>query len=81
MRNEVLDTVRESFRVLFLLQVPLLVAGVLAGGVSAIIQMVTSLQDSTVGYVLKVVACVAVVGAMFTSYLSALKELMFMALQ
>jgi type III secretory pathway component EscS len=81
MRGEVLDTLRESLRVLFLLQVPLLVAGVVAGGISAIIQMITSLQDSSVGYALKVVACVAVVGAMFASYLRALKDLMYMALQ
>lgn len=81
MRAEVLDTLRESFRVLFLLQVPLIVAGVVAGGLSAIIQMLTSLQDSSVGYALKIVACVAVVAALFASYLRELKDLMYMALQ
>jgi type III secretory pathway component EscS len=81
MRGEVLDILRESLRVLFLLQVPLLVAGVVSGALSAIIQMLTSLQDSSVGYALKVVACVAVVGVMFASYLRTLKDLMYMALQ
>ena len=81
MRNEVIDTLRESLRVLFLLQMPLLAAGVVAGGISAFIQLLTSLQDSSVGYALKVIACVVVVGALFASYLRALKDLMFMALQ
>jgi type III secretory pathway component EscS len=52
-----------------------------AGGLSATIQLLTSLQDSSVGYALKIVACVAVIAALFASYLSALRELMYMALQ
>jgi flagellar biosynthesis protein FliQ len=81
MRNEVVDTVREALLVLLILQVPILAGGILAGAISALLQLFTSLRDSTVSYAFQVIACVIIVGGLFAAFSQALMDLMFRSLQ
>jgi flagellar biosynthesis protein FliQ len=83
MSTEVLEIIREALRVLFLLQIPLLVVGIVASGLVSIIGMMVSSAwyDCVVSYIIKVVCGVIVIGVLSASYMRALTDLMYLALQ
>lgn len=58
--DQVYSLLVESIRVLFLLGLPVVVIGLVAGALSSVLQGVTQIPEPAISYALKVVALVAV---------------------
>lgn len=75
------DFLNEGLRVLFLLIIPVAGAGFLASFLAALLQVITSVQDPVFSYCFRLIACLAVVGLLGSSFAQSLKDLLVGALQ